>query len=66
MYVRSFSSEFYGHMFMFLKVISVLQKKRNRRDKKELNKKKNKVLTQLLEACVFLPISSASLVPFFI
>ena len=62
----SFLSKFYGHMFISLKVISVLQKKRNRRDEKEVNKKKNKVMTQLLEACVSLPISSASLVPFFI
>ena len=53
-------------MFISLKVISVLQIKRNRRDEKEVNKKKNKVITQLLEACVSLPINSASLVPFFI
>ena len=57
-------------MLTFLKVISVLKKKRNKRwkrwverDEKEVNKKKNKVMTQLLEACVSLPISSASLVP---
>ena len=35
---------FYGHMFISLKVISVLQKKRNRRDEKEVDKKKNKVM----------------------
>ena len=51
----SFSSKFYGHMFISLKLISVLQKKRNRRHEKEVNK--NKVMTQLLEACVSLPIS---------
>ena len=68
MYVTSFSSKFYGNMFISLKVNSVIQKKRNRRDEKEVNKKKNKVMTQLLEACVSLPISStsASFVPFFI
>ena len=66
MYVTNFSSEFYGHMFISLKVISLLQKKRNRRDEKEVNKKKNKVMTQLLEACISLPISSVSLVSFFI
>ena len=44
-------------MFISLKVISVLQKKRKRKDEKEVNKKKNKVRTQLLEACVSLPIS---------
>ena len=38
MYLTSFSSKFYGRMFIFLKVISVLQKKRNRRDEKEVNK----------------------------
>ena len=43
-----------------------LIKKRTRRDEKEVNKKKNKVMTQLLESCVSLPISSAYLVPFFI
>ena len=58
--------QFFGHMFISLKVISVIQKKRNRRDEIEVNKKKNKVMTQLMEACVFLPISSASLIPFFI
>ena len=62
----SFSSKFYGHVFISLKVISVLQEKRNRKDEKEVSKKKNKVTAQLLEACVSLPISSASLVPFFI
>ena len=65
MYVISISSKFYGHMFISLKVISVQQKKRNRRDEKEVNKKKIKVMTQLWKACVSLPIS-ASLVPFFI
>ena len=49
MYVRSFLSKFYGHMFISLKVISVLQKKGNGRDEKEVNKKRNKVMTQLLE-----------------
>ena len=34
-------------MFISLKVISVLLKKRNRRDEKEGNKKKNKVMTLL-------------------
>ena len=34
----SFSSKFYGHVFISLKVISVLQKKRNKRDEKEVNK----------------------------
>ena len=48
----SFSFKFYGHMFISLKVISVLQKKRNIRDAKEVNKKKNKVMTQLLEASI--------------
>ena len=62
----SFSSKFYGHVFISFKVISILEKKRYRRDEKEVIKKKNKVMTQLLEACVSLPISSASLVPFFI
>ena len=52
-------------MFISLKVISILQKKRNRRDEKEVNKKRNKDMTQLLEACVSLHIN-ASLVPFFI
>ena len=66
MYTMSFSSKFYGHMITSLKVISVLQKKRKRRDEKEVNKKKNKVMTQLLKACVYLPINRASLVPFFI
>ena len=66
MYVTSILSKFYGHMFISLKVISVLQKKRNRRGEKEINKKKNKVMTHLLEACISLPISSASLVSFFI
>ena len=66
MCIMSFSFKFYRHMFISLKVISVLQKKRDRSDKKEVNKKKNKVMTQLLEACVSLPISSTSLVPFFI
>ena len=55
MYAMSFSSEFYDHIFISLKVISVLQKKRNRRDEKEINKKKNKIMTQLLEACISLP-----------
>ena len=45
MYVMSFSSKFYGHMFISLKVFSALQKKRNRRNEKEVNKKKNKVMT---------------------
>ena len=67
MHVTRFSSKFHGHMFISLKVICVLQKKkRNTRDEKEVNKKKNKVMTQLLEACVSLPISCASLVLFFI
>ena len=66
MYVTSFSSKFYGQMFISLKVISIIQKKRSRRDEKEVNKKKNEVMTQVLEACVSLPISSASLVSFFI
>ena len=66
MYVTSFSSKFYGHKIISLKVISVLQKKRNRKDVKEVNKKKKKVMTQLFEACVSLSISKASLVPFFI
>ena len=68
MYVTSFSSKFYDHMFIFFfKVISVLRKKkRNRRDEKEVNKKKNKAMTQLLEACESLPINSAFLLPFFI
>ena len=65
MYVTSFSSVLWSYAYFF-KVISVLQKKRNRRNKKEVNKTKNKVMTQLLEACVSLPVSSASLVPFFI
>ena len=52
MYVTNFSSKFYDHMFISLKVISAIQKKLNRRDEKEVNKKKNKVMTQLLEACV--------------
>ena len=66
MYVTSISSKFYVQVFISLKIISVLQKKRNRRDEKEVNKKKNKAMTQLLEACVPLPITSTSLVPFFI
>ena len=53
-------------MFISLKVISVLQKKRNKRDEKEVNKKENKVMTQLLEACVSLFISNVSLVSLFI
>ena len=66
MYVTSFSSKFHGHMFISLKVISALQKKRKRRDEKKVNKKKNKVMIHLLEACVPLFISNASLVPFLI
>ena len=58
MYLTSFSFKSHGHMFISLKVISVLQKKRNRRHEKE--EKKKKVITQLLEACVSLTISSAS------
>ena len=60
MYVTSFSCKFYGHTFISFMVISVRQKKET-----EVNKKKNKVMTQLLEACVSLPISSASLVTIF-
>ena len=45
MYVTSFSFKFNDHMFVSLKVISILQKKRNRRDEKEVNKKKNKIMT---------------------
>ena len=56
------SSKFYNLMFFFsLKVISVLQKKKRRKDKKKVNKKKNKFMTQLFEACVSLPISNAPL-----
>ena len=66
MYVASFSFKFSGPMFISLKVTSVLQKKRNRRDEKKVNKKKNNAMPQLLKACVSLPMSSASLVPFFI
>ena len=64
MYVTSFLSKFHGHMFISLKVISALQKKRKRRDEKKVNKKINKVMIQLLKSCVSLSISSASLVPF--
>ena len=56
---------FYGQMFIFLSYY-VLQKKRSTKDDKEVKKKKNIVMTQLLEACASLPISNASLVPFFI
>ena len=63
MFVMSFSTKFRGHMFNSFKLISVLQKKR---DGKKVNKRKNKVMTQNLEGCVFLFISNASLVPFLI
>ena len=53
-------------MFISLKVIIVVQRKRNKRDEKNVNKKENKFMTQLLKTCVSLPISIASLVPFFI
>ena len=66
MYAMNFLLEFYCYVFITLKVINALQKKRSRRDEKKVNLKKNKVMTQLLKACVSLPISSASLVPFFI
>ena len=64
MYATSFSFNFYGHMFISLQFIRVLLKKRNRRDEKEANKMKNKFMIQLLEACVSLFITNASLVPF--
>ena len=57
----SFLSKFYSHIFIPLKVISVLQKKRNRRNAKEVNKKKSKVMTQFLEAYVSLPVSSKNI-----
>ena len=66
MYVTSFSSKIYGHMFISLKVGSVLQKKINRRDEKEVNKNKNKVMTPLIGAYISLPISSEFLELFFI
>ena len=66
MHKTFFSSKFHDHMFISLKVISALKKKRNRRNEKKVNKKQNKVMPQLLEACVSLPVSSASLVPFLI
>ena len=48
MFVTSFSTKFRGNMFISLKVISVVEKKRKTRDEKTLNKKKNKIITQLL------------------
>ena len=54
-----------GSCVYFFKSYSCTTEKSNRRDAKEVNKKKNKVMTQLLEASVFLPISSESLVPLF-
>ena len=69
MYVTSFSTKFYGHMFISSKVIRVLQKKRKRKEEKEVyffllftNKKKNQVMTQFLEACISSPIDNTSLV----
>ena len=50
--------------YLFFKGYLVLQNKRIRRDEKKVNKKKNKVMIQLLEACVSLFISNASLVLF--
>ena len=50
----------------FFQSYLVLQNKRKRKDEKKINKKKNKVMTQLLEAYVSLPINSASLVLYFI
>ena len=44
MYVASFLFKFYSHMFISLKVISEVQKKRNRIDEEEVNKKKSKVV----------------------
>ena len=41
----------------FFKSYCVLQNKKKRRDKKKVHKKKNKVITQLLEACVSLSIN---------
>ena len=64
MYVTGFSSKFHGYMFISLKIISLLQKKR--RDEKKVSKMKHKVMTQILEACISLSIGSASLVPYFI
>ena len=48
MFVTSFSTKFRGNMFISLKVISVVEKKRKTRDEKTLNKKKSKVMTQFL------------------
>ena len=47
-------------------MLLVYYRKKEIRGEKEANKKKNKVMIQLLEACVFLPVSSASLVLFFL
>ena len=47
MFATRFSFKFYGHIIITLKVINVLQKKRNGRDEKEVNKKKNKVITAI-------------------
>ena len=65
MHVTSFLSKFHGHMFISLKVISALQKKEKEGTRKKVNKKKNKVITQLLEACISLSISNVALVSYF-
>ena len=65
MHETIFSSKFHGYMFIFFKSYLVLQKNKKWRDEKKMNKKKNKVVTQLLEAWVSLSISNESLVSFF-
>ena len=62
---RSFYPCFMAICLLF-KSYLVLQNKRERRDEEKVNKKKNMVMTQLLEASISLSISNVSLVSFFI